>query len=87
MNCHGYLAEGKIPFRELNLFVNFLRVGFFQVTRHGDVSISIPKYVLAGPNVDIDFYLPRAASPAFMGDGPDLRWLGIAVHRFMLVEA
>jgi len=86
MTCAPFLVEGKVPFQELHVFVNFLRVGFAVLPAPTEVAVDIPKHVFASPQVQIDFYLPRASSPASLGVGTDLRQLGVAVSRLMLTE-
>jgi hypothetical protein len=87
LSCFPYLGEGKIPFQEIHVFVNFLRVGFTVLKAPSEIDISIPKQVFGLPRVDIDLYLPKAASPASLGVSNDLRELGVAVNRLMLVAS
>jgi hypothetical protein len=84
LSCVPYLGEGKIPFQELHVFVNFLRVAFAVLKAPTDISIKIPQYVFSQPHLDIDFYLPRAVSPAFLRLNPDLRQLGISVSQLTM---
>ena len=86
MSCTPFLGDGKVLFQELHIFVNFLRVGFSVVMRPAEIDVMIPAYVFNRPHVDIDFYMPRACSPASLNVGPDLRVLGIAMHRLMMAE-
>jgi hypothetical protein len=86
LSCSPFLAEGKIPYQEIHVFLNFLRVGFTALNAPAEVEFSIPQRVFDGPEVDIDLYLPKACSPASLGTSPDVRTLGIAVNRLMLIE-
>jgi hypothetical protein len=86
MACTPYLGDGLVPFQELHVFVNFLRVGFAALAQSAEIEISIPAYVFNRAEADVDFYLPRACSPASVGATSDLRVLGIAVHRIMMAE-
>jgi hypothetical protein len=87
MNCIPYLAERKVPDQEVHVSVNFLRVGFSAMKAPADMDIPIPKRVFGSANVDIDLYLPKACSPAAHGLGNDIRQLGVAVSRLMLIQA
>jgi hypothetical protein len=87
ISCFPYLGEGKIPFQEMHIFVNFLRVGFTVLKAPSEIDISIPKHVFGQPKVNIDLYLPKAASPASLGLSNDLRELGVAVNRLMLAAS
>jgi hypothetical protein len=86
MSCTPFLGERKVPFQELHVFTNFLRVGFSVLAQPTEIDIVIPTYVFDRPQIDIDFYIPRAFSPASVGLGADLRVLGVAVHRLMMAE-
>lgn len=87
LSCYPYLGEGKIEFQEVHAFVNFLRVGFATVKDPSEIEIAIPRQVFATPNTIIDLYLPRARSPKSLGLSDDLRQLGIAVNRLILIQS
>jgi hypothetical protein len=86
IECTPFLGDGKIPYQELHIFVNFLRVGFEVLNRPEEINVRIPKQVFSSSQLVIDFYLPKAASPASIGAGTDQRVLGIAIHRMMMAE-
>lgn len=86
LSCSPFLAEGKVPFQELHLFINFLRVGFSVIRRPTEIEWKIPKHVFGTPHVQIDLYVPKACSPAMLRLGPDLRELGLAVERLTLTQ-
>ena len=86
MSCTPFLGDGKVSFQELHIYVNFLRVGFRVLDQATEIDLSIPAYVFNRPQIDIDFYAPRACSPASVGAGTDLRVLGVAIHRLMMAE-
>ncbi len=86
ISCTPYLGDGKVPFQELHIFVNFLRVGFGVISQSTELDITIPTCVFNRPEVDIDLYVPRACSPASLSLGKDLRVLGVGVHRLMMAE-
>jgi hypothetical protein len=87
LTCEPFLVEGKIPYQELNIFINFLRVGFAFLDKRSEITLEIPKRVFCDSQCDIDLYLPKACSPSSVGAGPDIRILGIAMSRLMLAEA
>jgi hypothetical protein len=87
MRCAPYLAEGKIPHQEVHFFVNFLRVDFRLITASTEVEVMIPERVLSSKKLDIDLYLPKAASPASLQLGRDKRLLGICVSEMTLCGA
>ena len=86
LSCNPFLVDGKLPYQEVHVFLNFLRVGFAALSAPAEVEIPIPKRVFNGPEVDIDLYIPKACSPALLGASPDIRQLGIAVNRLMLIQ-
>ena len=56
--CIPNTLEGRIPYQEINLFINFLRVAYTTVTDPGEIVFAIPRRVLMTPHLIIDFYLP-----------------------------
>ena len=86
LSCFPFLGDGKIPYQEVTVFVNFLRVGFAVIDRPAEIEVSIPNYVFRDPRIEIDLYLPRACSPSTIGTGVDERALGVAVNRMMMMQ-
>jgi hypothetical protein len=86
LRCYPFISEGKVPHQELHIFVNFLRVGFHLISGSSEIELVIPERVLSGSELDIDFYLPKAASPASLKLGPDIRVLGLAVSEMALIS-
>jgi hypothetical protein len=87
LSCFPFLGEGKLRFQEVHVFVNFLRVGFATVKEPSEIEITIPRQVFASPNTIVDLYMPRACSPSSLGVSDDLRELGIAVNRLILIQS
>jgi hypothetical protein len=85
LSCDAFLADGRIPYQELTVFVNYLRVGFAVVKQPSEYEFEIPQWAFKGNDVQVDLYLPKAASPAELGIGPDVRTLGIVVNRMMMI--
>jgi hypothetical protein len=85
LSCDAFLGEGHIPYQELTVFVNFLRVGFAVIDVPMELEFEIPRWVFKEQDFQVDFYLPKAASPAALGIGSDLRNLGIVVNRMMMI--
>ena len=86
ISCLPFLADGKVPYQELHVFANFLRVGFSLVTEPGEIEFRIPARVFSLPELELDFYLPKACSPASLGMNEDIRYLGLAVYQIMMIE-
>lgn len=86
LRCLPFLADGKILHQELHVFVNFLRVGFCVLKDQSEIELAIPGRVFEDEKIDIDFYLPKAASPASLQLGRDIRMLGIAVSEMVLMS-
>lgn len=86
LSCFPFLGEGAIPYQELTVFVNFLRVGFAVVAEPSEIEIPIPKSVFKEPLTLIDLYIPKATSPEAIGTGSDVRQLGLAVNRVMMMQ-
>jgi hypothetical protein len=86
LRCAPFLAEGRLPHQELHIFVNFLRVGFRLIPDRTEVALTLPARILAEPKLEIDFYMPKAASPAALGLGGDIRVLGLAVSEMALIS-
>jgi len=86
ISCLPFLVEKQIPHQELHVYVNFLRVGFSLIPGPGEVEFRIPARVFGTSELDIDFYLPKACSPAAIGTGQDVRDLGLAVNQFVMFE-
>ena len=80
--CIPNTLGGRIPYQEINLFINFLRLACATATDPGEIVFEIPRRVLMTPHLIIDFYLPKAASPG----GNDLRRVGIALESLTLTE-
>jgi hypothetical protein len=87
LSCIPFVVEGKLARQELHVYVNFLRIGFALVPEPSEIEIRIPAKIITGPDVDIDLYMPHACSPASLGTGADIRDLGIAVNRVMLIQS
>lgn len=87
LNCMPFLVDGKVNFQELHVFINFLRVGFFVVSESKAIELLIPAYIINRPELIIDFYLPRACSPASVGVASDLRVLGLAASQLVMAES
>jgi hypothetical protein len=86
LNCYPFLGEGKIPFQELHLYVNFLRVGFATLKAPQELVFTVPRHVFSQRTLYIDLYLPKAVSPSFLRLGQDIRQLGISVTHLTMSE-
>jgi hypothetical protein len=87
INCSPFTAKGVIEEQELHLYVNFLRVDFQTIAGEKTLELSIPKHVFSEPLCTIDLYIPSARSPAELGLNPDIRRLGLAISRLVLIQA
>ncbi len=85
-NWSPFIAKGIIDQQEVHLYVNFMRVDFLTVTDGKPVELVIPKFVLANSQCYIDFYIPSARSPFELGLNPDIRRLGLAMSRLVLIQ-
>lgn len=81
--------EEKLPTQRVELEVNGHPAGQWSLTekKKYQLNVDILRTWLDGPELEIRFILPDAASPAAVGTGGDGRTLGIALTRFRLDEA
>lgn len=86
LNCSPFIARGIVNQQELHLYVNFMRLDLISVTHEAPVEVVIPKHIFAHPECHIDFYIPTARSPAELGLNPDIRCLGFAMSRLVLIH-
>ncbi|HLY57284.1 MAG TPA: hypothetical protein VKS60_17100 [Stellaceae bacterium] len=86
LSCFPFLGDGKVPYQEVTVFVNFLRVGFAVIDGAVELEVPIPRHVFRDSHTEIDLYLPRACSPSAIGAGSDMRRLGLAVNRMMMMQ-
>lgn len=86
LNCSPFTAKGVIEEQELHLYVNFLRVDFQTIAGEKTLEITIPQYVFSQPLCNIDLYIPSARSPAELGLNQDIRRLGLAISRLVLIQ-
>jgi hypothetical protein len=86
LSCFPFLGDGKVPYQELTVFVNFLRVGFAVVAQPSEIEVLIPKWVFKEPQTQIDLYIPKATSPQALGIAGDVRQLGLAINRMMMMQ-
>ena len=86
LNCAPFVAKGVVDQQELHLYVNFLRIQYLTITGESSLEITIPKYALAQPECHIDFFVPSARSPFELGLNPDIRCLGLAMSRLVMIQ-
>ncbi len=86
VSCLPFLVDKVVPYQELHIYANFLRVGFGLVKGPAEIEFRIPAWVFSRPELDIDLYLPKACSPAAVGTGQDVRDLGLAVNQMIMIE-
>ena len=85
----GFTVASKVPVQPVDVSVNNEKIGSWDVGPEQTYKIEIPaRFVdLADPSLTIDFYIPKAASPAGMGGGLDFRRLGLCVQQLVISGA
>ena len=85
----GMNVPGRLPFQPVEVTVNGEKIASWEVAHEKVHSAIIPqKFVnVADELLFIDFYMPKATSPASMGHGGDLRRLGIRVTDIQIEQA
>lgn len=78
-----YLVPGKVAAQKVRVIFNHQLVKEFQTSIPGyqDLTVLVPHECFTGTDVSVvTFEIPTAVAPAGIGEGPDLRPLGIAVR-------
>ncbi len=85
----GMNVPDRIPFQRVDLYVNAERLARWQVADENVFTVTLPEKFLAGDNplLVVDFYMPKAASPAFLGIGSDQRRLGVRLAELYISRA
>ncbi|HSH40002.1 MAG TPA: hypothetical protein VK993_14610 [Chthoniobacterales bacterium] len=76
---YGHVKPPDLPFQPVLVYVNGRSVASWQVADEKVFTAVVPRDLVAngGGLMTLDLYLPRAMSPAQLGDGGDQRRLGI----------
>jgi hypothetical protein len=86
LNVVPFIAEGKVEEQQVHVFVNFLRIGFATLSSQAELSFDIPMGAFTRSRCDVDLYMPQATSPFKLGLSPDIRCLGLALSRMIMVQ-
>jgi len=81
LKAAGMNDEVRLPFQPVDVAVNGEKIASWQVAEEKTYTAIIPRRFVAAPETFllIDFYMPKVASPASLGHGPDSRRLGMRV--------
>lgn len=84
----GLIHPPDLPAQPVEVYANDKKIVDWQVGDTADFAATIPADVnKAGGKLDIEFRVPRAASPKSLGQNEDTRVLGICVHAVELDKA
>lgn len=85
----GMNTPGRLPFQPVEVTANGEKIATWEVAEQKVYSAIIPQkfFRVADELLFIDFYMPKATSPASLGQGGDLRRLGIQVVDVQLEKA
>ena len=77
----GMNSPERLPFQPVEVTVNGEKIASWEVAEERVYTAIIPQRFVRVPDdlSFIDFYMPKAASPASVGQGGDLRRLGLRV--------
>ena len=83
---HPYLVPGKCDKQEVHILVNHTEVKTLTITdvKEAEYTLTIPRSLVPGSDMNITFYIPTAVSPVDLGIGTDVRTLGVAVKSVVL---
>ena len=81
LKAAGMNAPGRVPFQPVDVAINGEKIASWEVADEKVHTAIIPQRFVNGPETFffIDFYMPKATSPAQVGQGPDGRRLGLRV--------
>lgn len=84
----GLIHPPDLPAQPVEVYANDRKVADWQVGNTADFAATIPDEAnKAGGKLDIEFRVPKAASPKSLGQNEDPRVLGICVHAVELTKA
>ena len=88
LRCFPFISREKVRFQEIHVYVNYHRLGFAEVPSNDfsmqDLTFDIPRGLIPSGRLNIQLFLPLAASPFELGSGDDLRRLGLAIESLCL---
>ncbi len=84
----GMNVPKRVPFQRVDLYINTEKVARWQVAREDVFTVTVPPKFVAQPDslLIIDFYIPKAVSPASLGVGGDQRRLGVRLSELKFVR-
>ena len=88
VRCFPFTSESGLASQEIHVYVNYHRLGFAELPSSDfsmqDLTFDIPRELIPSGRLNIQFFLPLAASPSELGSGNDLRRLGLAIESLCL---
>lgn len=88
LRCFPFISGQKVALQEIHVYVNHHRLSFLEVFSSDfameDVIFDIPRELIPSVRLNLQFFLPLAASPFELGSGDDLRRLGLAIESLCL---
>lgn len=84
----GMNVPKRVPFQRVDLYINTEKVARWQVAIEDVFTVTVPPRFVAQPDslLIIDFYIPKAVSPASLGVGGDQRRLGVRLSELKFVR-
>jgi len=86
----GYIEPSKLPSQVISITIGGKQFGEFIFTKPQDLSdltIELPAEITASESLLLAFDIPNAASPQSLGDGQDVRMLGMFLNSIELKES
>ncbi len=84
----GMNVPKRVPSQRVDLYINTEKVARWQVAIEDVFTATVPARFVAQPDslLIIDFYIPKAVSPASLGVGGDQRRLGVRLSELRFVR-
>jgi hypothetical protein len=82
----GFTKAPELPTQSVEVFINGAQVGHWEIAVKGLVQLLIPAQAVREGNLQLEFKLAKATSPASLGISSDQRQLGLRFYDLELVK-